>query len=44
MAASLGRWGFRAMVHFNVRKGTKKNFSEQVGSGWGHQPHLVGIN
>lgn len=44
MAATLGRWGFRVGVHFNIGKGTNFFFSEQVGSGWGHLPSLVGIN
>ena len=44
MAATLGRWGCFAETLYNVGKGTKIIFSEQVGSGWGHLPPLVGIN
>lgn len=44
MAATLGRWGCFAKTLYNDGKGTKNNFSEQVGSGRGHLPSLVGIN
>lgn len=44
MAASLGRWGVGVRTLFNVGKGTKNNFSVQIGRYLGAGRERVGIN
>lgn len=44
MAATLGRWGVGVRTLFNVGKGTKNNFSVQIGREPGVGRERVGIN
>ena len=44
MAATLGRWGVGVRTLFNVGKGTKNNFSVQIGRELGVGRERVGIN
>lgn len=44
MPSSLGRWGGEIWILFNVGKGTKKYFSNQIWSNQGASREQVGIN
>lgn len=44
MAATLGRWGVQVLKLFHGRKGTKNNFSVQIGRNQGAGRERVGIN
>lgn len=44
MPSALGRWGLGVVTLLNVRKGTKKSFSVQVGRKQGAGRELTAVN